>query len=405
MSSVGRQSPETFKSAAAAALLELQRATRAVLEQVAPAGTNSLAVSRLMQIDKSLSWRICRFAAGADVFAASAHLPGDAGLRIFARAARAGTARMEAVEALERALGDLETLVRAHARNRASFRAMLAQVSDPGGEDPRVVEYRKGAFTANAAIWGIEAATKLKSVIITRGSAADEVDVGIIGGCFGLSRVRGGVSWPLFNRRITHQGSSVAAHAAPLDPATPRDALPLLAGRSTIRAEHLAITHHGHEMRCWLPAGDVGRNGTVDCLFGERYSSVRPRDEGSEQRIVHVAHRHDIPAERAILDVWVDVDCGMACDPAARLVSTLIDAPEAHGSDLALRLLPFESRARAIVPEAAEDPCLPGYAELLADAMRWMGIPAGRLNGHRLAIRYPALSTELVMAVEGGPCG
>jgi hypothetical protein len=403
MSLTAPQSPETFKSAAAIALLALQHATRTVLEQVAPAGTNSLAISRLMQIDKSLSWRICRFATTPDVFTASAHLPGDAGLRIFARAARAGTVRLEAVEALERALADLDALVRAHARNRASFRAMLAQVSDPGGEDPRVVEYRKGAYVANAAIWGIEAATKLKCVFITRGSTADAVDIGVIGGCIGLNRVRSGVSWPLFNRRITHKGSSVEAHAQPLDPAIPPDALPLLGRCSTIRPEDLRITHHGHEMRCWLPAGDVGRNGTVDCLFGERYRDVKPSPEGGRARVVYVAHRHDIPAERSLLDVWVDGECALACDPAARLVSTLVEAPETGSLDTSPRRLPFESRARPIDPGTANDPGIPGYAALVNDAMRWLGVPAERFTGHRLAVRYPTLSTELVMSVDDGP--
>ena len=397
------QSPETFKSAAAAALLALQQATQAVLQQVAPAGTNSLALSRLLQIDKSLSWRICRFAATPDVFVASAHLPGDAGLRIFARAARAGTVRLEAVEALERALADLDTLVRAHARNRASFRAMLAQVSDPGGEDPRVVEYRKGAFVANAAIWGIEAATKLKCVFLTPGSEADAVDISVISGCIGLNRVRGGVSWPLFNRRITHDGSPVDAHARPLDPAAAQDALPLLGKWSNVRPDQLALTHHGHELRCWLPAGDVGRNGTVDCLFAEHYADVRPCREGDRERVVHIASRHDIPSERAILDLWIDQECALACDPVARLASTLIEAPETSRIDLSLRRLPFESRAQPVEPGSAQDAGIPGYERLLAEAMAWLGVPMDRFNGHRLAIRYPTLSTELVMTVDGGP--
>lgn len=405
MSLTAPQSPETFKSAAAAALVALQNATRTVLAQVAPAGTNSLAISRLMQIDKSLSWRICRFATTPDVFAASAHLPGDAGLRIFARAARAGTVRLEAVETLDRALADLDALVRAHARNRATFRAMLAQVSDPGGEDPRVVEYRKGAYVANAAIWGIEAATKLKCVFITRGATADAVDIGVIGGCIGLNRVRSGVSWPLFNRRVTHKGSSVEAHAHPLDPSTAPDALPLLGRCSTIRPEELRITHHGHEMRCWLPAGDVGRNGTVDCLFGERYRDVKPCDDVSRKSVVYVAHRHDIPAERSLLDIWVDGECSLACDPAARLASALVEAPETSAHGLSLRRLPFESRAQPISPDGAHDPGIPGYPALVNDAMRWLGVPPGRFMGHRLTVRYPTLSTELLMSVDGGPVG
>lgn len=397
------QSPETFKSAAAATLLALQHATRAVLEQVAPAGTNSLALSRLMQVDKSLSWRICRFATTTDVFAASAHLPGDAGLRIFARAARAGTVRMDAVEALERALADLESLVRTHARNRASFRAMLAQVTDPGGEDPRVVEYRKGAYVANAAIWGIEAATKFKSVFILPGAASGSVDVGVISGCVGLNRVRGSVSWPLYNRRITHDGSPVATQAVPLDPSTPADALPLLTHWSTVRPDQLAITHHGHEMRCWLPAGDVGRNGSEDCFFGERYLGVVPSRDGDRDRVIHVVSRHDIPSERSVLEVWVDRDCGLACDPVARLASTLIEAPETGTVDTSLRRLPFETRIRPIDPAPAQDPVIPGWHQLVAAAMEWLQVPPERFDGHRLVMRYPTLSTELVLSVDGGP--
>lgn len=390
------QSPETFRAAAKETLETLQGCVRQVIAEVAGPGVNSLALSRLLAIDKSLGWRMARFAATADPFAASANLPGEAGLRIFARAVRAGTASIATVDALDRAVAQLSALIRDHARTRASFRAMLAQIAEPGGEDPRVIEYRKSAFHANAAIWGIEATCVLKSVFVLPGAVRGTLDIAVVSACTGLQRMRNDVSWPVFNRRITHEGATIATEASPLDPALARDALPLVAAHSTLRADQMHVTQHGPELRCWLPRGDVGRNGSVDCVFGERHRGIDTVEFPGDPGTLHVALRNDLPSERAILDVWIHGDTQAVAEPDAQLASTLTHAPEANGTGTELRRLPFRPAVRAVTPReaAAEGPVR--YGELLDSVTAWLGTPADRFVGHRVAMRYPTLSTEIV---------
>ena len=200
------QRPETFRSDAFGALSAVQRALADVLRSVAPTGTKALTLARVLQVDKSLAWRVCRFVAEPDVFVASAHLPGESGLRIFARAIRAGQVPMPLVEALDRALDGLDAVVRQHARTRASFRAMLAQSADPSGEDPRVVDYRKAAFHANAAIWGIDADVRAALAFVTRGDEPGRLDLTLVSGSAGIHRLRRDTPWTLFQRRVERDG-------------------------------------------------------------------------------------------------------------------------------------------------------------------------------------------------------
>ena len=78
----------TFESAAKRALERLRGATRSTIDSAGLSDVNSRALSRKLSIDKSLSWRMVRFVDEPNAFSASKHLPGVAGLRIFARAIR-----------------------------------------------------------------------------------------------------------------------------------------------------------------------------------------------------------------------------------------------------------------------------------------------------------------------------
>ena len=86
------QGSGTFETAAKRALERLRGATKSTIESAGLGDVNSLALSHKLAIDKSLSWRMVRFVEEPNAFSASKHLPGVAGLRIFARAVNAAGA-------------------------------------------------------------------------------------------------------------------------------------------------------------------------------------------------------------------------------------------------------------------------------------------------------------------------
>ena len=67
----------TFEQVASEALTRLRDSAHAAFAAAGGGDFNSLALSRRLGIDKSLSWRMVRFAQDPDVFAGSKHLPGD----------------------------------------------------------------------------------------------------------------------------------------------------------------------------------------------------------------------------------------------------------------------------------------------------------------------------------------
>jgi hypothetical protein len=393
------QRPETFRSDAFGALSAVQRALADVLRSVAPTGTKALTLARVLQVDKSLAWRVCRFVAEPDVFVASAHLPGESGLRIFARAIRAGQVPMPLVEALDRALDGLDAVVRQHARTRASFRAMLAQSADPSGEDPRVVDYRKAAFHANAAIWGIDADVRAALAFVTRGDEPGRLDLTLVSGSAGIHRLRRDTPWTLFQRRVERDGKPLPTPSAPLDPALAADAIPLLADHSTVRAADLCVDTADGRLRCWLPPGDVGRAVAMDCFFAERYRALLPARRRDGIEFADITLRHEIPAEHSLVELWVERGIGLDQPPDVLLYSMLAGELEGTEPQRAHRRLPLAAAPRPIDgarPDAG-DPAFPRHAELLAAATARLGTPLAAMAGHRVTLRYPVLSTALVL--------
>jgi hypothetical protein len=73
-----QETPGTFETAASDALCALRDAAVTAIESIGGGNMNSLALSRRLGVDKSLTWRMVRFAQELDAFSGSKHLPGDA---------------------------------------------------------------------------------------------------------------------------------------------------------------------------------------------------------------------------------------------------------------------------------------------------------------------------------------
>ena len=120
------QGSGTFETAAKRALERLRGATKSTIESVGLGDVNSLALSRKLAIDKSLSWRMVRFVEEPNAFSASKHLPGVAGLRIFARAVSAAGATAASVAQFDAALEELEGVIAKHAGTRSARCSRIA---------------------------------------------------------------------------------------------------------------------------------------------------------------------------------------------------------------------------------------------------------------------------------------
>lgn len=391
-----------FELAAATALGELRSATAAGIAAAGGSDLNSLALSRKLGIDKSLSWRMVRFAQEGDAFAASKHLPGDAGLRIFVRAIRSA-AGQDCADALAAALEGLDRVVREHAGNRTAFRALLANCTEGGLADDRATEFRKSAFQANSALWGIEANARLMLAFLTQGTSG--TDVALVSGYLGVRRNRRDLSWPVARRRVLgHQGRTREAIAMPLDPSVPMDAPPMLAEYSSITAESLRPVGTEHGFWYELPEGDIGSAGSVDCVFGERMPGAGPAPKSGVVQPAEVLLRLDMPVEHVLMEIFVDRDIPLAGEPTAALFGLLSGGTGENTADRERQRMPIAERPVQLgnEPKAWSTPVAPRHWEMVHDCMRWLDRRPASFVIHRLALRWPLIPTALVMSTPIG---
>ncbi len=392
----------SFERAAAIALTNLRNATASAIAASGGADLNSLALSRKLGIDKSLSWRMVRFAQDDDAFGGSKHLPGDAGLRIFVRAIRSA-AGPACGDALAAALDELDRVVRDHAGNRAAFRALLANCSESGLSDDRAMEFRKGAFQANAALWGIEASARVMLAFLTQGKSG--TDVALVSGYLGVRRNRRDLSWPVARRRVLgHEGRTREAIAMPLDPSVPMDAPPILAEYSSVRGDGLRPIGTEHGFWYELPEGDIGSAGAVDCVFGERMPGAGPSPRAGVVQPAEIMLRLDMPVEHVLMEVFVDRDIPLAGKPTASLFGLLSGGTGENTADRERQRMPIAEQPVELgnEPKSWSTPVAPRHWEMVHDCMRWLDRRPASFSIHRLAMRWPLVPTALVLTTPVG---
>ena len=399
------QGSATFETAAKRALERLRGATKSTIDSAGLRDVNSLALSRKLAIDKSLSWRMVRFAEEPNAFSASKHLPGVAGLRIFARAVNAAGATADSVAQFDAALEELESVIAKHAGTRSSFRALLTQCTDAPQADDRAIGFRRGAFEANAALWGIQARTRLMMAFLTIGERGT-IDVALVSGFLGLRRSRRDLSWPVARRRVLgHEGRSSAGVALPFDPSVALDAAPMLSEYSTIRGESLRPIGTNHGFWYELPEGDIGLRGAVDCVFGERLPGAGPvlRDGAVED--AEVMLRVDLPVEHVLFEVFIERAIPVNGTPTVSQYGLLTGGSGENSPERERGRIPVADQVQELTddPRTWSTPVAPRHWEMVNDCMQWLSRTPADFTVHRVSLQWPLMPTAVVLSTLLGP--
>lgn len=195
------QKKAAFSVAAMDVLREMQRGLSDILDSLPENLTRPQEYSRHLKIDKQLAWRVVKIARGTDPFAAGQHVPGQAAMRTFLKAAERVSTPPEIVARASRAYADFEELVQVHAGgDRATLEMMLTSKARKDRQTADL-SHRRLAFRGNSYIWGVQAKAHLK-VGIVRPSEKNEgkIDFALINGFFGFRQLREGA--PLTAARI-----------------------------------------------------------------------------------------------------------------------------------------------------------------------------------------------------------
>lgn len=395
-----------FAGEATQRLRAAQAAVTELLGGVGLGGARPTEIGRELGLDKTLAWKVARFAEDEDPREAVRHLPGPGGLRIVLRAAAARGVTESRLQAVRDADGRLRRFLKQHAGDRRSFEAMLA------GErldDRADLEERRAFFRAGSAIWGVRARVQVLTLALrpsdTEPGTLDTVQVG---GLVDFERLRADVPWIFRRLRVTNDAGTMrtVVHREPLDPDGAAEG-----GAPLFRAycsEPPAPLRQFVGANGWvydeISAGPVGRRGAVTCLTGEVYRAVVPSVRSEENTVGCYTLMVRTPVEAVLFDLLLHEDLTHFGPAEMRVMGLLEDRPRHAGGLMAMAPMRAPERARALgQPALVQTGRLPRYGEMVADALERAGWGTlASFRGYRAELEYPAAPCELALVSEIG---
>jgi hypothetical protein len=347
-------------------------------------------VTHGLGIDKTLAWKLCRLTRTADPLAAIAYLPGRAGLdAALQAAARAGALRADvasALQAAEQVRGTVET----HAGSRDGFARLASSLEAGGGASRLGATLRRQAFRANAAIWGVQATTRVAlHFVAPNAHDPSRVDLAVVNGLVDVLRLRHGVNWPVATLS-SFGGRDVSE---PLAAGSP-DGIPLLPDFCSVRSEDFRVVPFPGGRLIELAGGEVGRTAGTSCLFGWMQRSFAPACGASGERGEHFAQLQT-PVERALLELHVHRALPFMLPPEFALYSRM-ESPVAIEPDPARRYeLPTHEPIVELVSGRHDlaTPLLPRHAELVELAAGRLGHQLRDFRTFRVVLQHPPVPT------------
>ena len=347
-------------------------------------------VTHGLGIDKTLAWKLCRLTREDEPLAAVAYLPGRAGLdAALHAAARSGGDEADVRDALGAAEA-VRLTVETHAGNRETFTRLAASMETEAGSSRLGASLRRQAFRANAAIWGVQARSRV-AIQFVAPNAKDpaRVAIAIVSGLVDVLRLRPSVRWPI----STFSSFGCEGVAEPLDPESRAD-VPLLAAFSSPNLPPLRSMPIPSGTIVELVEGQLGRTGALTCLFGLVKRSFAPA-AGAPGECGEYFSYVQTPSESALLELHVHRSLDFGLPPEFRLYSCLESVTPLDPDESRRYLLPTSESVSELKAgrQSLATPLLPRHAELADVAARRLGHALSDFRTFRVVLNHPPVPT------------
>ncbi len=364
-------------------------------------------LARVLQLDKSLAWKVHRIMQSHDPFAAARLVPGSAAVAILADAARRHASE-EHANAITGAFHAFDGLVERHAGDRGTFDLLVSGFA-PDGRREIDVSHRKSAFVGNSAILGLHSkVTNIVTIIqpSTNETRLDMIKVGVI---HSLRRLRPDVPTTVW--RVRHHETTdrrlLPRRGEPLEtpvgvPGTDLN-VPLLSRFCSAFPSPLrAVTMPNGLVDIEIPAGEVGDTGSLTIVFAEVYRDIADRYADGDDRFYDVIHRPYIPTETLVQDLLVRRDTFGPIRPELAIYHMFDPALEL-GAPLPERYrLPMDAPVERVGEGRAffRSQDLPQYPALLAHVFQAVGWNPAGFELYRVRTPYPIQPSALRIRLE-----
>jgi len=351
-----------------------------------------------LQIDTRLAWKFVKIVEKQDALVAVRYVPGPRGVKLFLNAAARKPGATSAVEAAKAAFQEFDALVRREAGDRRSFDMMAANHERSSGGDLDL-EHRKGAFTHNSYIWGVQAQAQVHTYLIRPSDDGEHLDAAIVRGFVGLRRVRPHIPWRISRFFTIDDTGHVRSDFTrePIDDGAGE--VPLLrafCSRPLPRVRRIV----GQEgvIDYVLEESDVGNTRAVTCLTGELIRKAEPCYPDERHAGLGAKTPLRTPSEAVVTDLYLDRNHFRDASPSLTLVSDMfaerLGMVYTKTDELPLAD-PVETLGSAA--EAPPVPEMPHYSEMIRHCFTQLGWDARQFNCYRVRVEYPPLPTALIL--------
>ncbi|MEQ8844814.1 MAG: hypothetical protein RIB58_08150 [Phycisphaerales bacterium] len=385
---------------------ELRGAFLDLYAQVGADADRPQEVSRLLGLDKNLTWKVSRVLQAEDAFAALPLLPGSAGLDLVLEATEKAGATKAALMRARVAIAAIESMVATHGGDRATMELMIDSREGGGLE-----KSRKLAFRGNAGIWGIQARARLSAqVLAPSADDPDMLDVVLIAGFQGVRRFRSTPRWPVFRLaryeisgqehrfNIEEPPSQTPGVPQGLMPSFTRGAMPeVFVRREGQDPEGPAGDHTQAGLGTLYEIGDgpVGKTGEFGCYFGFGYRKDVPRYAAGPGETAFLAASIAMPVETLLFDLLVHKDLPEALQSESAVYG---GAWQGTGEFPESARLPINDRALHLGRGAnLSTPLADQYPAVMARAFERTGWDPKDFHCLRLIVEHPPMPSRAVM--------
>ena len=381
---------DPFEQAAGETIGRVQDAFTELVAAVPGLTSRPAEIQRALGLHKTLAWKLAKIVDASDRLTVYRRLPGDGAItKILEAAARVGVERGR-LDAVRSSVQDLERFVERHAGHRETLEIMLAGASR--GRNDAELSFRKDGFRATSHIWGVQARTMTRSVIIWPSDEPDMLDAAIVFGVVDLLRLRPDRPWVVNRWRPTDDdGAPIAIQPTPIDTESEGGA-PLL--REFCSDPNLNVRRSmapDRTLEDEVAAGQVGTRGSITLHSAEVLRNVMPRYsvEGSRMYAQNLELR--TPCRTVVFDHLVHRDLFGRVAPRFKVFGELAGRPLYVTLRSGMDRLDVFERVEYLGsgPSVLRTPDVPRYDQMIQQVCGRLGWDPEMLDAYRVRMEYP----------------
>lgn len=378
----------TFQEQCREAVRELRGALLDLYVQVGADPDKPQDVSRKLDLNKNLTWKISRVLQAEDAFEALPLLPGMAGLDLVLEATERAGASEGALTRARVAIAAIESMVATHGGDRAMMDLMLDSMGGTGLE-----KSRKMAFRGNAGIWGVLAKARVSAqVLAPNADNPDMLDVMLVAGMQGVRRFRPIPRWPVFRLGRYEFEGEVTRFSVEEEPGAPEG---LMGSFTRGPMPEIHIKEEGDGLIYEVGDGPVGKTGEFGCYFGFGYRSDVPRYATKPDDSAWLAAAVSMPVETLMFDLFVHKDMPEALQAEASVYGgAWLGTPEFPESGR----LPINERPIHLGRGAnLSTPLADQYASVMESVFVRAGWSPQDFHCMRVVVEHPPMPSRVVL--------